>query len=315
MPQDDLLNSYIKAEQAKIKVAPYEEKVVNNAFKYRTYGYWSGTAMGLGWGAIVGVGVALAFPVFLSTTLVMSTLQTVAMFSAIGALAGQASGMMIGAAAGASAGAARERERRDRALELEKDIRKNPPGAEAMQNRIAEHATEQARLARDGKTEVNTVEDIYKQSGGNILETMKRMVSPRMLLISAVLGAVVGALLGLGGQTIVPALLLGKTAATMAEISPATAAAVGALFGAIAGPSFGFTFPHIFTSLSQYTRSLFNGQAFEKSVPPQPAMQPATEYAPGPDTAKSYASAMPSRASFQELIERDAAAKNTSLSV
>lgn len=258
---DPLLERYIDARKQGIEVESYKNVSVNSAFKMRTWGYWSGIAMGLTWGTIVGAVTALALPLIAPEVTAATMWKMAGVMAAIGIVSGGTAGQIIGAAGGAAAGAMEEKERREKEEALEQAIRLNPPSSEIM----ALAVEEAARSPR--KSTVYSVEDIHAESGGSYSGTYWNMFRAKPLILSGLLGTVVGAVMALGGRSIINEIL-------GANVSIGITAAMGALIGGVSGTSFGIRFPDIFTSLTQVTSRVLSGAIFERQ---------ASEPAPAPE--------------------------------
>ncbi len=244
---DPLLKKAIKIEQAKIKVKPYNEAVLNRSFGLGDSGFWGGAALGLVSGLAIGAIAIFALPAIMpGIALQGSALTALAKFAAAGVTIGTLSGQIIGASAGAAAAAAEERERREKGQALEAQILASPKLQQILKDKYADHIPEDMPA--------NTFEEVLENSLDQE-HFWKRMVRPKVLLLAGVLGAVVGAIMGAAGG--IPIL----------EIA-GEATAAHTLYGAgifsLMGMAFGVNYSALFTSICRGVNNMLNGNPFEK---------------------------------------------------
>ncbi|MBX9726142.1 MAG: hypothetical protein K2X09_02650 [Rickettsiales bacterium] len=119
------LRAAIDVAKQRVKVDTYFPKAMKSGLQGNAQGFWSGTVLGSLTGALGGGLISLG----LMAASVGSSLigwPLILGVAGIGATMGGATGANIGAGSGAIAGVAAERERRDKAEQLEQEILRSP---------------------------------------------------------------------------------------------------------------------------------------------------------------------------------------------
>jgi len=264
-PTDNLhenIAAVLKSEQPNLKVASYDDVVMNRTFKARTRGYWAGTTIGLGLGLAVG-----ALGSFIPAVLGVMPFSdigaaTILTNAAIGGAAGTAMGVVgghvIGASAGAAAGAMQERERRDKIEKLQQKLVETAHAPPAVARAVAERAV-------TGETSPSTYDEAFEHSN-SVGGMLRHIFNPKTMLIASLLGAIVGAV-GAAAAALNGATILGFEFFKDAGISIVTKMAAGAGVGALMGSSFGINFPMLFTSLAKVSGKTLSGEIHGSPYP------------------------------------------------
>lgn len=265
---DPLLAAAIETEKQRIEVDPYFTTAMNKGLKGHAMGYWSGTLMGLITGAVCGGIAALC-----GFTFGLPALAMVGATAGLGGMTGGVVGSRVGSSAGVVSGALAEKERREKAQQLEQEILKSPE----KQREVIEKYKANPVVEKD-----NTVaENFATKPASKALESLIDLKTmPLTMLLCAGAGmlmfagmfAVSGGAIGIAG---------------LAVNSMAAAVGLGAAVGAGVGISFGINYPMIFTSLTKGAGDLLSGKTVRGETGHAPV---ATQISPEVAIAK-YAAA------------------------
>lgn len=267
------VEQYIRQQQAKVKVEPYDNIVFNKAFKGRTRGMWAGATMGAISGLILGT---LAWP--LVTTMAGATIgfgTMVMAATAIGSATGVFAGQVIGATAGATAGAALEREKRDRQEALREKLLSDPD----IEKTAHEAAKNPEPVNIKDLPSPNTLEEVAERPT-SLAERFGQVVNFKVVAASMALGGVLGAAIGgLGGKWggLLDLGIEGVGGNMLA----------GALLVGTVSSIFGIGYPIIFASLSELNGKILSGKIFERE--PEKTPEKATEKAHSHELAPAKA--------------------------
>lgn len=249
------LRAAIDVAKQRVKVDTYFPIAMNKGLKGHAQGYWAGTAMGMMTGGLGGGLLSLALLAIPAASIPAAAAALIGwpLVLGIGGLGAVVGGTVIGGdlgrAAGTSAGVMAEKERRERADALEKEILASP---EKQREAIAAYR-------KDPVVEKDT-------TAGEILATtrdkgkaLNKLIDLPTMALTVALCAGVGALMFSGAFA-----LAGGVAAVSAETgmlgiglgmlgvnSYAMAAIIGTAIGATSGVTFGITYPSIFASLTK----------------------------------------------------------------
>ena len=242
------LRAAINVAKQRVKVDTYYTIAMNKGLKGHAQGYWAGTAMGIMTGGLGGSLLSLALFLMPVASLPAAVVGLIGWplilgIAGLGAVVGgTVIGGDLGRAAGTSAGVMAEKERREKADALEKEILASP---EKQREAIAAYRKDPV-VEKD-----TTVGEIFATTREKDKAWNKLIDLPTMALTVA-LCAGVGALMfsgafALAGGTGTLAVGLGALGVN----SYAMAAVVGTALGATSGVTFGITYPSIFASLTK----------------------------------------------------------------
>lgn len=257
----DELRAAIAVAKERVEVAPYYQLALNRGLKGHASGFWSGTLMGLVTGAGIGTLLSVALPATLIGAL--AGLPIIAIVASVGATAGGLTGSRIGITAVTVAGVMQEKERRDKAEALEKEIVSSPE----KQREVLAAYRDNPRVEKD-----DNVEEILSTSKGgwDALFKIFRLKSyavavPVCVVMGAMMAAGIAApLVATGGSMV----FLGALTVT----SVAEAALVGGLLGAGMGVAFGTYYPPIFATLQRVSAESLSGKMFDRMFGKAPEM-------------------------------------------
>lgn len=253
---DSLLQKAIELEKAKVRVEPYHDQVLNKTFSKRMSGLFSGSAIGLVCGTLVGVASLYLLPV-IGVQITATGLLPLAQFALAGMGIGALAGASAGASAGAVAAAAEERERREKAQGLEAQILADPHLQQQLREKYAS-----ADLQPD--VPASSFKEVIERSRGKST-VMEQMINVKTMLAATVMCAGLGALLGYTGD--MPMLdSVGQ--------DPSSRVLFGAGATGIMGSLFGVNIPVLYTSLSDLSSDLLSGRLFVGKKTRQPELTP-----------------------------------------
>lgn len=251
---DPRLQKAIELEKAKVRVEPYGDKVLAKTFSRRVSGLFSGSAIGLVCGTLVGAASLYLLPM-LGVHMVATGLLPLAQFALAGMGVGALAGASAGASAGAVAAAAEERERREKAQGLEAQILANP---HLQQQLIDKYAA--ADLQPD--LPASSFKEVIERSRSKHA-LMDQMVNVKTMAAATAMCAGLGALLGYTGE--MPMLnMVAPDAASQVLFGAGVTGAMGALFG--------INIPVVFSSLSDLSGDLLSGRLFGGQKAKQPEL-------------------------------------------
>lgn len=236
------LSQALEVAKQRIDVASYYEAAMNKGLKGHAMGYWSGTIMGLTTGSLIGLALTIAFPA-------VSALTLLGISAAAGAGLGGIVGSRVGISAATVAGVMGEKERREKAKELEAEVLASP---QKQQEVLAAYRADPVVKKDD------TIQEIFATH--DTASAWKKIINPKALALTVIAGAVVGiVLIGLPFE---PASASGLLS-TLGVTSKWGAAGVGALIGGGVGTTFGIYFPGVLASLAQTVGDILSGKMFD----------------------------------------------------
>lgn len=252
------LRAAIDTAKQRVKVDSYYTKAMNSALRGNAQGYWSGTLLGAVTGAAAGGLITLAMVVgTVAFPPGIGALAIIGGLAGIGGTMGAATGTRLGGGAAAVAGVAAERERRDKAEQLEQKILNSP----ALQQEVIEAYRANPVVEKsDTLCETFATSDTPGKAWGKLVNWK----SMALIVGLCVLGSVglFAASYAIGGG-IAAGGLVGSVASGLGAIGmtswPSTLA-IGAGAGGAMGLAFSVNYPMIFGSLTGKTADLLSGK-------------------------------------------------------
>jgi hypothetical protein len=291
------LRAAIAVAKQRVEVEPYYMLAMNKGLKGHGSGYWSGTLIGLAIGVGVGALLAVALPVTIPVAAIIG----------IGGVTGAGLGGVVGSRVGISAftvaGVMEEKERREKAAELEQEILKSP---EKQREALAAYRDDPVVKKDD------TLEDLFATHGKK--EALAKMVKPKAWAITIIAGALIGAfffgmpLAGMAGSALKET-LAGSFLASLGVETALGAAGAGAVVGAGLGASFGFYMPGALTSLVRKIGGMLSGDMFD-SLTHAKGLDKAPELAESAEVASPNLAKLGLAGNLQEAAKNGCPGKN-----
>jgi hypothetical protein len=273
--KDNYINQKIDEECAKVKVDSYQDVALKGSFMGGVRAMWAGGALGIGFGAIVGV-VAPFFPLLAGGALgaaVSAIPASVAAFSAIG--------MSTGRASGSTASAAKEQEKRMKEWTIKQLLHDNP----------------NASIAADQPEE--NPQEAPKSFWQKTKDAYLTYCNPRVGLVFAALGVVGGLVMAAAALTtgigaIMPAgAMAALTGLKAAEITTGVVVAYSAGVMGAFGALFGLSGPKMVSDLTPFMGDLLGGKSLGRGWGPEPQKEKAAELKLPAETLVQEAAAEP----------------------
>ncbi len=271
------LRAAIDVAKSRIKVDSYYTRAMISSTRGRTQGLISGTILGFFGGMLVGGGVSvllamvagpMALPVAMTNLIGFPLVLGI---GGLGAAMGGTGGMIIGAPAGAIAGTMAEKERRESAEKLEKEILASP---EKQAEAIAAYRKDPVIERADTIREVAAT----TPSRGKF---WSKVIDWRTVLFAMAICTLSGMALCAGPHMLGIPIGYGLVANSLP-----TALFVGGALGAATGALFGINVPLLYTSLTEKAADMLSGRM----------VRGKTQYAPVKTVAQSQEEAIRNRA-------------------